>query len=316
MGNVAPHGLWARHGNSWKVPTAISARDAGTWKKVAFVWAYKDGAWKLIWGSAPVAPASVTAAWLKPHSVRITVTPAATNTSAFWIVKRSDGSIVNTVPVSTTVIDDPTPLLASTTAGNKTIGAYTVEGSDGETSSSTVSTNTVTYNLDPASITTSASYPNATTASIDIDWTPNATYGDPDYWGIWRSDGTWITTSLAGDGVGADTPGQARGVQLGFRAIPMALNTAGATVQAGNATTSTVNSKATTPVSLSLTAPTSPIETLRLTWASGGGTVTAYEVEVSTNGTSWTAHTDDTSPSDWSTAVKGWMRVRATSGGR
>jgi hypothetical protein len=322
VGNVAPRGLFGRSGTTWKPPAAVYARDAGVWKKAKFVYCYDaaNNKWQLIWGSLPAAPASATAVWRSPHSVRITITHPAVNSSNSWIVRRSDGSIAATAPVAvgaTTIVDDLTPLLSSTVTGNKTLAAYTVEGSDGTVSSAKVSTGTVTWNLDPATVTTAVSYPTATTATVKVSWTPNATYGDPDGWKVWRSDGTWFPTSgvLPGSTRSYDVANQARGVALGFRAVPFTLNAAGAYVQAGNGSTITANSKAVTPVSLSLTAPTTSVNTLRLSWNTGGGTITGYEVQTSTNGTTWAASADDVSPSDWTTTVTGYMRVRALSAG-
>ena len=317
MPNVAPYGLFGRHAGAWKPPAAIYARDAGVWKKVSFVYGRTGGVWKLIYASDPVAPASATAAWLAPHSVKVTIVPPAVNSNSQWIVRRSDGSIVATVPVGTLTVTDDTPLLASTATGNKTLAAYTVEGSDGSTSSAKVSTGTVTWNLDPATVTTAVTYPSATTATVTVSWTPNATYGDPDGWKVWdATEGVFLnTTPLAGSARSFAVTSQPRGVALSFRAVPFTLNAADAYVQAGNSASIAANSKATDPVSLTLVATTSPLSNLRLTWASGGGTVTAYEVETSTNGTTWAASSDDTSPSDFTTTVAGYMRVRALSAG-
>lgn len=316
MPNVSPKGVFGRHAGVWKPPAAIYARSAATWKKVTHVYCYRNGAWQLIYASDPVAPATATAAWLAPHSVKITWTPPAVNSNSSWIVRRSDNSIVATVPVGTLTVTDLTPLLTSTATGNKTLAAYTVEGTDGTTSSAKASTNTVTWNLDPATQTNVVTYPNATTSAVKVSWTPNATYGEPDGWKVWEATAGWInTTPLAGSVRSFDVTAQGRGVQQNYRAVPFSKNAAGTWVQAGNDTNTVANLKATTPVSLSLTATSSPLSNLRLTWASGGGTVTAYEVETSTNGTTWAASADDVSPSDWTTSVAGYMRVRATSPG-
>ena len=219
MPNVSHKGLFGRHAGVWKAPAAIYARQAGAWKKVNFVYAMRNGVWQLIYASDPVAPATATAAWLAPHSVKVTWTPPAVNSNSSWIVRRSDGSIVATVPVATLTVTDSTPLLTSTATGNKTLAAYTVEGTDGSTSSAKVSTNTVTWNLDPATQTNAVSYPSATTSTVKVSWTPNATYGEPDGWKVWEATAGYVSgaTPLAGSVRSFDVTAQPRGVQQNYR---------------------------------------------------------------------------------------------------
>lgn len=319
MPNLAGKGIWGvKSDGSYCVPSSIwGVKSDGTYCDAAYAWGVDaSGNYVLIWGKAPAAPATAVAAWVNPHSVKVTWTAPAINTNTHWVVKRSDGSIVATVPVGTLTVTDPTPLLGSTATGNKTLAAYTVAGSDGTNLSTALATNTVTWNLDPASIAVAVSYPNATTSTVTVSWTPNATYGPPDHWKVYSVDGGgFVSGELAGTATSFAVTAQPRGVTRSFRAVPFYLSPSGAVAQAGNGTDAVASLKATTPVSLSLTATSSPLSNLRLTWASGGGTVTGYEVQTSTNGSTWAASADDTSPSDFATTVAGYMRVRATSAG-
>ena len=319
MPNVAPRGLFARLGSTWRPPVQVWARVDQVWKPVEYVWAYRNGAWQLIWGAGPASPATATATWVAPATVRIDWTPPVTNTNTQWIVRRSDGSIVGTVPVGTLTITDTRPLLASSTASDSVLAAYTVEGSDGATSSAKLATNTVTWNLAPATVSTAVTYPTSTTATVTVSWTPNATYGAPQGWRVWRSDGTWLSEVLPGTTTSLVVTGQTRGTLINVRAVPYSQNPDGTWVQAGNATNTPASIKAINPASVALTATTSPISNLRLTWAAPAGSRTGYDIEHSTNGTSWTAEGDaasSTTQRDWGTTTStGYMRIRTKSDG-
>ena len=312
MPNVAPRGLFARNAATWKPPLNVYARVAGVWKPANFVWARQAGTWQLIWGRAPVEPATVAASWMAPAMVRITWTAPAINTNTHWIVRRSDGSIVVIVPVETVIVDDTRPLLANGVTTNSTVGAYTVEGSDGSTSSARKSTNTVTFNFTPATQSTSASYPNATTSAVTLNWTPNATYGRPQGWMAYLDGTGFMGAVVPGTDTTITFTGRPRGVVEQWRIVPMSQNPDGAWVQAGNSTPIPTSFKAVDPLSVALAAV--GISNLRLTWANPSGSRTGYEIQRYVS--SWAAHTTTTNTvTDWPTTVAGYMRVRTLSAG-
>lgn len=294
--------------------TVIPATPSG-WRQADYVWAFHNGAWQVIWGRLPTAPATATATWVQPSTVRIDWTAPAINSNSQWIVRRADGSIVATVPVGTLTVTDTRPLLSSGVITNSTV-AYTVEGSDGTVSSAVRATNAVTYNLTPATLTSSVAYPSATTADITLNWTPNATYGQPQGWQMYVDGVGFVGPVLPGTATTSTFVGGARGVAANWRIVPMTLNAAGAWVQAGNATPIAVPSKASDPTGVAISVPAGSFSLLRLSWNAPSGTFTGFEVE--TYVSSWqplgTAG-DGVRAADWTTTSTGYMRVRTLSAG-
>lgn len=325
MPNVAPRGLHARVGSTWKPPLNVYARVGGVWKQADYVWARSGGTWQLIWGRVPSQPATATATWVQPATVRIDWTPPTINTNTQWIVRRSDASIVGTVPVGTLTITDTRPLLYSANTANAALAAYTVEGSDGSTSSTRKSTNTVTFNFTPATQSTSVAYPSGGASTVTINWTPNATYGRPQGWQPFSDQYGWIggygapAAILPGTATTTSITGQPRGVINGWRIVPMTQAPDGTWAQAGNSTPIQTSLKAVDPASVAIAATNPPLSTLRLTWAHPSGSRTGYEVQryVASTGP-WAAHASygtGTTSSEWGTTVAGYMRVRTLSDG-
>lgn len=308
MPNVAPNGLHARSGSAWKQPLNVYARVAQSWELADFVWAYHDDAWHIIWARVLVAPASATATWEPDATIRIDWVEPAVNPNTQWIVRRSDNSVVGTVPVGTTTIVDSRPLLATTASGSSNVSPYTIEGSNGSTSSAKLSTNAVSYNLRPATLTSSITYPTSTGSEVTLNWTPNATYGRPQGWRVWDntpSGGAWrsdvlpgTTTTFVHDMSTAGWRGRVRDYQV----FPFTQLPNGTWVQAGSSPATTIQSKATEPNDVSLarynqpTAGEASTRQVRLTWTESDSALTGYEVQTSTNGSSWSASSDDTTP--------------------
>lgn len=208
-----------------------------TWLRAKYVWAWcaDVSAWVPVWAGTVDAPPAATAAWVQPTNVTVTWTVPAISAATTWTVKRSDGSVVGTVAVSVLSLVDTSPLLTSSASGNKTLGAYTVTGSDGVLTSSPTATSTVTWNLDASTFALAVTL-TGTTATITTSWTHNVTYGRPDRWGLWDSlTALWITQAVDGAATSLDLTGQLRGRQRTFRIVPFTLSPDGVTyVQSGN----------------------------------------------------------------------------------
>lgn len=290
----------------------VWARVNQQWVQADYVWAYHNDAWQLLWGRTPGAPDSATATWLAPATIQIDWELPDVHANTHWIVKRSDGTTVATVPVSQLSVVDTRPLLANTTITDSTVAPYTVQGTDGSAVSVSVATNTVTFNLTPDTQSGVVSYPNSTTSTVTMSWTPNATYGAPQGWRLYNPTDGFITDVLPGTTTSYALTNQRRGYAWNYRVVPFTRNAAGTWVQAGDADNELVDLKAAEPPSVTLAATTSPASNLRLSWGTPEGGRSGFEVETSTNGSTWTPLGTTTALSDnWSTMTgTGYMRVR------
>ena len=313
------------------------------WVRAKYVWAWcaDVNAWTPVWAGTVDAPTSATATWTTLTSVTVAWVAPPISAATGWTVKRSDGSVVGIVGAGVLSIVDSTPLLSSVVMGNKTLGAYTVTGSDGVLTSPATATNTVTWNLDAASpsYNISATYINADGFTNNVDatltWAQNATYGRPDRWGIWDSQaGSWITTTLDGAATSYAFTSLMMGQVRVFRVVPFTLTSAGAYVQAGNGNDITVNVPMPRPTSVkfatsgivggtnvSYNHPRSvchPNASVALT-CSCSGVDMGYETQYSFDNVNWTVQTARTgcggSPNAASTSIVAngtyWSRIRA-----
>jgi len=323
MPNVSPRGLHARHGSTWKTPTGVYARDAGVWKPALYVWAYTGGVWQVVWGAAINPAPTVTATWVQPTSARIDWTLPNPNTATEWIVRRSDGSEVGRVAGNVTTITDLTPRVVSSADAPTTVPVvYTVTGADGGSQSGSASSAPLNVRLDPATVTPSVSYPSAASnsvATLSVSWTPNATYGDPDFWQVYIHGTGYIGARLPGSSRSTTLVGVlSRGYQFNIRVLPMMLLADGSVVQAGNSS-GALNLNVTPNIPQSPNLYASGISNLCFTFAGpGAGTATNYTIERYNASTGpWTAWATTTSggPHCFATSASHYVRVRTNAPG-
>lgn len=317
MPNVVPKGLFARHGGGWKPPAAIYARVAQEWKPAVYVWARKDGAWQVIWGAAVSPPVSVSLAWVQPHKVKVDWVLPAPNTSTQWIVRRTDGTEVGRVAADATTITDEYPVLQPfTEAPTSTALAYTVAGTDGTNETTRVLSSVLNVTLDPASVTTSVAYPSAasdSTANVTVNWTPNATFGDPDYWQVWS--GGWLGAKVPGTARSVTVTGVARGGAWNFRAVPFVTLQDGSVIQAGNSPPA-ANTNVTPNVPRPQSWGPDGISRLCLSfWGPAAGEMSSFDLEWHDNAWHTWGNTTSGGPHCISTTVPLWARVRTVAPG-
>lgn len=302
MPNIPPRGLYARNAGAWKNPSNIYARVAGEWKPAVAVYAMRNGVWQLLWASTAGSPATVTIAYVTGQ-VNGTIVPSTPAIADAYNVYRPDNSLVGTfaAPGTTFVDTDPRPLN----------GAYTVFGVLGGVQADTGrASNVLDLRLQAATFTGTVINPGVAGQTIDFAWTPSAV-GSPDMWDVFRVDAGGavpLIGEVAGNVLVLTDIAPPAGLINDYRLIPV-LSGIGGLEKA-----ITVATPPNPPVSVTLAA--SGVSNLRLTWAAPAGTVTAYEVETSTDNTTWTASADDVTPADWATSTTtGYMRVRSIAAG-
>jgi titin len=313
MPNVPPRGIY---GCLTTLGAFLPAKDVSavkpgdtTYTPAQYVWTWcgpnDTGAWQVVWGrvvSPPVLPAAVYVNDVT--NVAVTWTLPSPNVSNGWIVRRPDGSEVGRVAATTTQLTDQNPLPGT--------GAYTVAGFDsGGAESAAVATNSLSITLTPATATATL-----VGGDVKVDWTTGP-QGQPDKWAVWNvTDNKWEATTVAAALRTFTVTGLATGKLYTFAVYPYIND-----VQATGKNTASVGVPAADPISVALAAINAPAvgaasaDQIQLTWAAPSGTVTGYEVESSTNGTTWTASSDDATPVVFVSAVPLYARVRATSAG-
>lgn len=294
MPNIPPRGLYGRDNATWKNPVAIFARDAGVWKPAVAVYAMQAGAWQLIWAASATPPASATITYTtgQVNVSWVASTPAVADA---YNIYRSDNSLAGTVAAPATTFVDPSPRPLS--------GAYKVFGVLGGAESPTAATsNSLDLRLQAATFTATL-----VGSTVKLDWTASAV-GSPDSWNVYRTSGTPVLLSSGSTATTFTDPNPPAGVVSDYAVIPVLTSIEGLTK------TVSIGVPANVPLSVALAA--FGISNLRLTWSAPSGTVTGYEVETSTNGSSWSASAVDASPTDWATTTAtGYMRVRSLSAG-
>ena len=317
MPNVAPRGLFGNVAGAWKpalsVLAVLDGETAFTPAKFVYAWCAATNKWEVIWGKDISKPLTVTAAYLTDGttSVKVDWTLPTPNVAWKWRVRRPDGSVVGDSASSTvTTMTDLTPL-----AG---IGTYTVSGIDQlNNESAQVASNSLDINLKPATAT-------ATLVGDDlkVDWTLGP-QGQPDGWMVWDAiNAVWASGQLAGTARSFTVTGLSPGNAYWFAVYPFISGWVSADGNRGtNTNTASTGIPANVPTSVTLAAINPPAtgaasaDQIQLSWVAPTGGVTAYEVESSTNGTTWTASTDDASPVVFVSSVALYARVRTTSPG-
>jgi hypothetical protein len=312
MPNVAPRGLFGNVAGAWKSAGGVSAIlvDGGPWTPAKFVYAWCDATnkWEVIWGKDISVPLTPVATYLTDGttSVKVDWTLPSPNVAYKWRVRRPDGTTVgDTASSLITTLTDLTP--------NTVAGTYKVSGIDQlGNESAQVAAPAVVISLQPATATATLSG----TDDMVVAWTTGS-QGQPDGWMVYNvTDAVWSSGQLAATARSFTATNLGRGKAYVFAVYPFISGWDQVDNRGVNRNTASTGVPADIPTSVALAALSSPLSTLRLTWAAPAtGAITAYEVEHSTNNTTWTAHTDDVSPSDWGTTVAGYMRVRATSPG-
>ena len=308
MPNIPPRGLPARHAHLWKNPDLVHARVTQQWKSADFVWGAKGGLWQLLWARTAGSPGSATATY-SPGQVKVDWVPTVPAVADLYRVYRSDGSLAGSVnaPALTFTDLDPKPLN----------GAYAVIGVLGgvESTVSTV-TNSLDLLLAAATFTATATGSGGASPTVKLDWTPHA-LGRPDSWNVYRVNagepglltnvaGTVLTFTDASPPAGTPAEYLIRSVLTGIE---------------GGQHSTIENVAAKPPVSVVLAAINPPAtgqlsaDQIQLSWTAPTGSVASYEVEHSTDGTTWTASTDDATPVVFVSAVPLYARVRSRADG-
>lgn len=264
-------------------------------RSVLEVWAAgADRVPKLVWIRDAESPSAATIAYSNPN-VNVSWTPLSPLRSDSYEVRRPDGSLAGTALQDAVAFVDSAPMALS--------GAYTVTGMIAGVADSTPRSSN-SLNLTTAPQTPAAAF---STPNVNVTWTAPS-WGQPHFYHVYRN-GVYqaqvVGTSLAW----SDT-NPPRGTQPTYTVYAVLSGTLSA-----GATTAAVNVPAFAPVSVGLAALPAG-DSLRLTWASGGGTVTGFEVQRYVS--SWQAHASygaGTFLSDWATTSAGYMRVRALSAG-
>lgn len=311
MPNVPPYGIfgWPTAFVDALPATDVLHHNGTNWTddEVTEVYSYiplddHTGEWRLIWSRSAGSPASATIAYstTAPDGPRVEVSwvPSTPLIADSYNVYRPDGSLAGSVSAPATGLVDLNPRPLN--------GAYTVRGVLSGTQGPATATNTLDLTLAPATASTAVVSNGLANSSVDVSWTHNAV-GRPDQYQVLRNDA--VIGTVAGTVLTFNDPAPPRGTQpvYSVRAVL-------STIAGGETDAAATNVGAAPPATATLTATTSPLSNLRLAWtAPANGVVTGYEVETSTNGSTWAAHSDDITPSDWSTTVSGWMRVRSTS---
>jgi Fibronectin type III domain len=313
---VPPRGIYGNIAGTFRPAIDVFGVLEGqtTYTRAKYVWVWcgtnEDGAWQVVWGatiSPPVAPA--VAYEEAGTQVRVTWTLPTPNISNGWRVYRPDGSLAGTAAATATEFVDGSPLPGT--------GTYSVAGIDATgNESERVPSNSLTISLQPATATAVLS---GTTATVS--WTTGPD-GQPDSWSVWnKTDGVWASTPLAATARSHPVTGLVPGKQYVFSVYPYLSGQAVAN-QGTPRDTATVSVPAAVPTSVVLAAINPPTagnasaDQIQLSWAApASGSASGYEVESSTNGTTWTASTDDASPVVFVSSVALYARVRATSPG-
>jgi hypothetical protein len=297
MPNIPPHGLFARHNKTWKGANAIYARDAGVWKPAIAVYAMKNGVWELIWAASATSPTGVAITYTQGQ-VNVAITPSTPAIADSYNIYRPDGSLAGTIPYgpSPSFVDaNPRPLTGSYTVFGVLNGAQAPAG----TTSNSLDLTLQARNLAGVLV----------GSDVQLTWDP-ALAGSPDSWNVYRVVGGVPQLIVSNLIVTTYTDTNAApGADHIYIVQPILSGIAG--------TTATINVQSPIGVPTSVTLVASGTSNLRLSWgAPSAGTPTGYEVETSTDGSTWAPHADNVSPSDWATTTStGYMRVRALSSG-
>jgi hypothetical protein len=305
--NIPPGGVHGRHAALWKNPTEIHARVAGVWKSADFVWGAKAGGWVLLWAKNAGSPATATAVYT-PTQVVVSWVAAVPAVADTYKVYRPDGSLAGSVaaPALTFTDLDPRPVT----------GTYKVVGVlGGVDSTAQTATNSLALAMPAATLTATVQSPGAS-QTVKLDWTA-AAIGRPDFWNVYRVVGATATllSQVAGTAVTYTDTTPLHGTAAEYAVTPVL-----STLE-GTDKTVTVNVPAKPPTAVNLAAINPPAtgaasaNQLQLTWTAAPVAVTGYEVETSTNGTTWTASATDTSGVIFVSAVPLYARVRSLSAG-